>query len=150
MYATPQNIIDEFKGMSFTGANGVTESNIFTWITQESNYIDGRISTRYIAPVDSTDYPEAFSILERICTFRVCERVKNKLEIKSNVTQLDNEQKYSNNYVRTPNHDLDSIAKGDIILKGVPLVNSGGGVSSSSIECDVSSCHTFDVDKQQW
>lgn len=151
MYAEIQNILDEFKGITLSGTSGVTEANILNWITQETNYINGRIAVRYVTPVSKVSYPEAFSILERICTFRVCERVKNKLEVKSNVTQIETEQKYSQNFVRTPNHDLEAIAKGDILLINVPLVASGGGVASScGIECDTSACHTFEVDKQQW
>lgn len=151
MYSVPQDIQDEFAAITFSTESKVTTTQLSEWITQESNYIDGVISRRYIAPVVKASYPEAFSILKRICIFRVSERVKNKLEVKSNATQTDSEQKYIQNYVRTPNQDLEAIAKGNLLLKDVPLVNASGSVSSScGPTCDVDTCHTFDVDKDQW
>lgn len=154
MYCTTQDIKDEFKQIVFatqpnTGAT-LTESLVEEWIYQESEYIDAKISVRYQTPV-TQEYPNAFTVLKRIAIFRVCQRVKNKIEVKTNATQLSSEEKFSENYVQTPNFDLDQIAKGNLILKNVPLVNSNGDVASScGVECDVSTCHTFDVGKQQW
>lgn len=151
-YAVNQDVIDEFKGLVVASSGTtVTSSQLTEWISQESNYIDGVISRRYVAPVSSGTYPEAYSILKRICIFRVSERVKNKIEVKSNVSQLDTEQKYTENFIRTPNHDLESIAKGNLILKDVPLISaSGDSGSSCGPTCDVTTCHTFDVSEQQW
>lgn len=154
MYCSIQDIKDEFKQIVFatlpnTGAT-LTEAVVTEWITQESEYIDARISVRYQTPVLSS-YTSAFSVLKRICIFRVCQRVKNKIEVKANATQLSSEEKYTQNYVQTPNYDLEQIAKGNLILKNVPLVNSSGDIASScGVECDASTCHTFDVGKQQW
>ena len=154
MYCSIADIKSEFKNLSVpaveTAGVALSEPLLTEWITQESNYIDGKISVRYVTPVVS-GYTSAYSILKRIAIFRVCERVKNKIEVKSNVSQANSEEKYIENYIRTPNYDLDQIAKGNLILKDVPLVNSSGDVGSScGVECDTSTCHTFDVGKQQW
>lgn len=154
MYCTISDVKSEFKNISIpaveTAGVSLSETLVNAWILQESEYIDGKLAVRYVTPVLST-YTSAFEILKRIAIFRVCERIKNKLEVKSNVTQANSEEKYSENYVRTPNYDLDQIAKGNIILKNVPLINSSGDVGSScGVECDTSTCHTFDVGKQQW
>ena len=110
MYSVPQDIQDEFAAITFS-----TESKVTT--TQLSEWILKRVITSMASSAVGTSrlslrrLPEAFSILKRICIFRVSERVKNKLEVKSNATQTDSEQKYIQNYVRTPNQDLEAIAR---------------------------------------
>jgi hypothetical protein len=126
----------------------VTSNQINDWIKQETAYMNGVIGLRYVTPVAAT-YEEAFLILKRICIYRVAERVKNKIETKSGISQTDQEVK-APNFTRTPNADLKAIADGDLILKGVPLVSSTGAVSSwCEPDCDSSNCHTFDG-SQQW
>ena len=147
-YASQTDIEAELKGITFGASTSVTATQLTAWIDQESNYIDAKISLRYVAPVLIGDYPEAYSILNRICIFRVTERVKNKLEVKSNVSQLDSEEKYTENYIRTPNHDLEAIVKGNLLLKDVPLINANGLVNY--FHTDSGDCHTFDTSKQQW
>ena len=51
-------------------------------ISQESAYIDARVSVKYATPILSESYPNAFLILKRICIFRVSDRVRNIIEIK--------------------------------------------------------------------
>lgn len=148
MYATATDIEGEFRATQFTSSSAVTSNQVVEWIKQETAYINGMISTRYVTPVAST-YEEAFLILKRICTYRVAERVKNKLEVKSGITQTDQEVK-AINFTRTPNADLKAIVEGDLILKDVPLVSTTGAVSSwCEPDCDSSTCHTFDG-SQQW
>lgn len=150
-YCTKQDILDEFKGLDIqaTGTS-ITDAQVTEWIAQESNYIDAKISLRYVVPFNLVTYPIAASVLKRIAIFRVGERVKNKIEVKSNITQKDSEEKYTQNYVRTPNYDLEQIVKGNLSLPGVPLVVANGSVDSSCIECDTSTCHVIDVGSQQW
>jgi hypothetical protein len=148
MYSNTQEIEGEFKATQFTASSAVTLNQVTDWIKQETAYINGMISRRYVTPVAST-YEEAFLILKRICIFRVCERVKNKLEVKSAVTQTDQEVK-APNFIRTPNQDLKDIVDGNLILRDVPLVSQTGGIGSyCEPDCDTSSCHTFDG-SQQW
>jgi hypothetical protein len=148
VYCTPTDIEGEFKATQFTSSSAVTSNQVTDWIKQETAYINGVISLRYVTPVAST-YDEAFLILKRICIYRVSERVKSKLEVKSGISQTDQEVK-AINYTRTPNADLKAIVDGDLILKEVPLVSSTGAVSSwCEPDCDTSTCHTFDG-SQQW
>lgn len=148
MYATTQDIEGEFKATQFTSSSAVTSNQVTDWIKQESAYINGMISRRYATPVAST-YEEAFLILKRICVFRVAERVKNKLEVKSGVSQTDQEVK-APNYIRTPNQDLRAIVDGNLILKDVPLVSESGGIAAScEPDCEPAECHVFDG-SQQW
>jgi hypothetical protein len=148
VYSNISDIEAEFRSTQFTSSSAVTSNQVVEWIKQESAYINGMISVRYVTPVAST-YEEAFLILKRICTFRVAERVKNKLEVKSGLSQTDQEVK-APNFTRTPNSDLKAIAEGDLILRDVPLVASGGAVASScDPDCIPEDCHVFDG-SQQW
>lgn len=147
-YCVQADIEKEFPALSFSGTTKVTTTALGDWIDQESAYIDSRIAVRYITPV--TAGAEAMKVLKRICIFRVSERVKNAIEVKSNVSQADSEQKYTQNYVRTPNQDLKDIAEGKMILIGATLVNQGGSVSSFEAGTDEENCHTFKTDEQQW
>jgi len=147
-YCLNTDISDEMKGIVITSGNSVTDAQVDEWILQESSYIDAKIVVRYLVPVNSTDYPDAYAVLKRICIFRVTERVKNKLEVKTNVSQLDSEQKYTQNYVRTPNYDLDQIALGKLILIDVPLQATNGLVNFPDVGSG--ECHQFDTSQQQW
>lgn len=148
MYSSVADIEGEFKALQFTSQSAVTSNQVTDWIKQESAYINAKISLRYVTPVTDT-YEEAFLLLKRICIFRVSERVKNKLEVKSGNNQTDQEVKQAN-YTRTPNTDLLDIAEGRLILKSVPLVASSGAVSSPcEASCDPEDCHVFN-ESQQW
>lgn len=148
-YADQTEIEAEFKGIVIASGSAVTPANIVEWCTQASNYIDARIGLRYRVPVLVGTSPIGFNILRMICTFLVAERVKNKLEVKSNVSQKDSMEKFIPNEVMTPKDDLDLIVKGDLLLPDVPLVGSQLGIASFSADFDPC-CRTFDVCKDQW
>lgn len=148
-YCEQSDIEADFKNIVFDDESAVTDEQLDAWIEQESAYIDARVALRYVVPVVESTFPKAFLLLKRICIFRVSERVRNKIEVKSNVSQaLESEEKYSKNRVRTFNDDLDLIAKGLLVLEGVPTLPNGSGISS--FNTDSGYCHQFDVSKQQW
>ena len=115
---------------------------------KESNYIDGVISRRYIAPVVICLTQKLFSILKRICIFRASERNKEQARsVECDQTDLRNIFKITSE-LRTK---IWKRLQSGLTLKDVPLVNASGSVSSScGPTCDVDTCHTFDVDKDQW
>jgi hypothetical protein len=147
-YCTKTDILADFKNIKIDSTTSVTPSSLNEIIEQESNYIDARIGVRYVVPIVEATYPVAFSLLKRICIFRVSDRVRNILEIKTGVTQKDSDEKYKDNNVRTPSDDLEMIAKGDLLLPGVPLVTANAGVNSFNVDTCVQ--HVFDTSKQQW
>lgn len=147
-YCTRTDILADFKGIKIDDTTAVTPKSLNEIIDQESNYIDARIANRYQLPISEEAYPVAFSILKRIAIFRVSDRVRNILEIKTGVTQKDSDEKYKKNEIRTPNDDLDMIVKGDLLLIGAPLVATNGGVNSFNVDTCVK--HVFDTSKQQW
>jgi hypothetical protein len=148
-YCTQADIEAEFKGITFSASGTVvTTTQLAEFIDQESTYIDARAGLRYVMPVLSASYPDAYKILKRICIFRVSQRVKNKMEVKREETQKSSEEKYIQNKVMTPNDDLDLIVKGLLLLKNVPLAAKNGGVNSFNVSTCVK--HVFDTTKQQW
>jgi hypothetical protein len=151
-YCSTSDIQKDFKSLVIDDNSAIKSGAMNDLIEQESNYIDARIGVKYVTPVVEETYPEAFSLLKRICIFRVSDRVRNIIEVKKDQTQKGSDEKYKENKVRTPNDDLDMIAKGTLILKNVPQLSSGAGVSSACFDtgtCD-SDCTTFDTSKQQW
>lgn len=147
-YCVQADIVNEFPALTFSATSKVTTTALADWIDQESAYIDSRIALRYVVPVTAGN--DALKVLKRICIFRVSERVKNAIEVKANVSQADSEQKYTQNYVRTPNADLKDIAEGKMVLIGATLVSSTGSVSSFEAGTDSEDCHVFKTDEQQW
>jgi hypothetical protein len=146
MYCERQDVINDFKKLDVAASGTIiTNAKLDELIEQESNYIDGIISKRYLTPVDEVNSPVGFSILKRICVFRVSLRVKNILEIRSDATQLSSEEKFTQNGVRTPNDDLQLIVSGKLLLPDVQRVSSSLGIKSGNSECN-----PFSVNKQQW
>lgn len=147
-YCTRTDILADFKNIKIDDTTAVTPKSLNEIIDQESNYIDARVGLRYVVPIDELVYTVAFSILKRIAIFRVSDRVRNIIEVKTGITQKDSDEKYKDNKIRTPNDDLDMIVKGLMILKDVPLVNLDSGVNSFNVDAGVE--HVFNTSKQQW
>lgn len=154
IYCTTEDVQAEFPALVVgTGDDGavITEDLLEDWIQTESAVIDGYVGQRYVTPIYQSVSPNSFLILRRICIFRVGQRVTNKIEVKSNVTQKNSEEKFEQNYVRTPNSDLDKIAKGNMLLSDAVLIEKNQGVNS--FMADTTDCKEkafFDVGKQQW
>ena len=149
MYCSRQDIIDDFKKLDIAASGTViTEAKLDALIAQETNYIDGMICSKYITPVVVGTSPIGFSILKRVCIFRVSLRVRNILEIRSDSTQANSEEKFADNKVRTPNDDLDMIAQGKLKLPDAQRRSSSLGIQSGSNQAG--ECNPFKVGEQQW
>ncbi len=153
LFCAESDIIADFKGLVVSATSAVTTTTMAELITQESNYIRARAGNRYdmsVFDASGSDllYPEAYSILKRICTFRVSLRVRNIIEVKREETQKSSDQKYSNNGVRTQKDDLEMIVKGELLLKNVPILVENGSVSSFAIDDCCS--NVFKTGSQQW
>jgi hypothetical protein len=149
MYCSNQDIINDFKKLDVQ-CNGtvITESKLDDLIEQESFYIDSMIGSKYMVPASEISSPSGFSILKRICIFRVSLRVRNILEIRSDATQNSSEEKFTANGVRTPNDDLMAIKNGKLVLIDVPRKGTNLGIQSGSKQSGV--CSPFKVGEQQW
>ena len=157
-YCTTDDIIADFKGIKFAPydpAPGATNTSttlerLEEWIDEESAFIDGVISKIYQLPIDLIAFETAALILKRICIFRVSARVKNKNELKEEVTQRNSDEKYLQNFVRTPNDDLTAIGKKNLLLPGVPEIDDSGGFNSFASDSTGCCGPTFNTCKQQW
>lgn len=148
MYAVADDIKSDFKDIVFDNDSVVTPSLVDEWISQETAYINASIAQRYKIPVIEADSPISFLLLKRICIFRVALRVKNKIEIRSDASDQNSEEKIEQNYVRTPNDDLRMIAKGTLILPDAVSKSSDLGVSSFTSKKGKKPF--FNVCEQQW
>ncbi len=149
MYCTKAEVASDFKGIEFKASGGaITNDELDAIIAQETAFIDARVGVKYVTPVVEATYAEAFLVLKRICIFRVSDRVRNILEIKTGITQKDSDEKAKENAARQYNKDLVDIAKGLLVLKDVPLLNSQGSVSSFNVDCDIEPL--FKTTNQQW
>ena len=146
-YATIQDIQDDWKKINFSADKAiVNETKVLSMIEDESAYINTWISNKYKTPVLQSESPNSFSVLKRICVFRVSERIKNILEVKSGNDQTDSQEKENKNFARTPNSDLKDIQKGRMQLSDA--IRSANGMGSFNIDAGVE--FEFDVSKQQW
>ena len=140
MYASVNDIKDDWKKINFDDVNAIiTVQKVENMIIQETDYINSWISNKYIVPVSEIDSPIAFNVLKRICIFRVSERIRNIIEVKTG-------EKQNKNYSRTPNSDLRDIQKGTMQL--IDAIRNKSGTSSFNV--DSGKCFEFDTSKQQW
>lgn len=149
-YCEKSDVLADFKSLKIEASGTViTDAKLDNLIDEESDFIDGYITQRYVLPVNEISYPKAFRVLRRICVFRVSERVRNILEVKSNATQATSDEKFRDNRVRTPNDDLMDIVNGRLVLIDVPTRSKELGVASFTSKSK-GTCALFDVNKQQW
>ena len=157
MYCSVEDIVREFKGITFYDEyapipsgikTATTKQDLEQWIEQESDYIDSYVAKVYHLPI-AVDKKSALNVLKRICIFRVSARVKNKNELKEQVNQLNSDEKFLENKIMTPNDDLKMIANKTLILVGVPQIDPSGGIAYSDSDGDCCP-KVFDTCKQQW
>lgn len=145
-YCTKQNIKDDFKSLQIEASGTIiTDGKVDALITQESEYIDSIITKRYHLPIVEADSPKAWEILKRIAIFRVSLRVRNILEVSSDATQANSEEKFTDNKARTPNDDLAMIEKGLLILIDAKMKEGLGVTKNKTVNCGL-----FKMSLEQW
>jgi hypothetical protein len=145
LYCINTDIIADFAGsVSFTASSKVTLTDVNNYIASESNYIDSAISSKYLTPVIIGNSPLAFDLLKRICIFRVSDRIRNILEIKTGEKKTDQDTKGQS---RMPSDDLKKIIDGKLRLIDATLATSDDGLTFGIRQ---ESYAPFDLNKQQW
>lgn len=144
-YCTASNVAAEFKGVTFTTSTTPALSSVEEFIEQESNYIDGYVSGRYETPVDESSSPKAYSILKRICTFLVVDRVRQILKVKTGSDKLDQEAR---GRIKDAKKDVLAIVSSELKLTDASLATSHDGFADFNSSNDIEP--VFDVTKQQW
>jgi hypothetical protein len=148
-YCTKADVQADFKAITFGTTGAITDTVIDAWILQESHRINAKIGLKYVTPVDQTAAPEAFAVLQRVCIFRVSERVRSVIEIKNNATQeKQSDVKAKENSVRSVEKDLEDIVNGTMALTGVAYKKANGSVNSFNVDSSIP--NVFDTTKQQW
>lgn len=144
-YCAISDIVADFSNsVVFDSDSKVTDAQVTEYIESESNYIDSYIASKYKVPVLEVDSPSAFAMLKRICIYRVSDRVRNILEVKTGDTNLDQDTKGQS---RTPTNDLKLIIDGKLSLIDAPLATTDDGLSFG-VTSDA--YKPFNLNTQQW
>ena len=143
-YCTLSDVQSDFGKIEFTSTSKITDTKVAEFITSESEYIDACIASKYAVPVDELNSPKAFAILKRLCIFRVSDRIRNILEIKTGNNTIDQDVKGQS---RTPRDDLKSIIDGKLRLVDCPLATTDDGVAHGLKD---EAYAPFDLSQQQW
>ena len=143
-YCVTADITSNFGDIEFSATSKVTTTDITNLIDSESNYIDSYLYSKYIVPVLIGTAPLAYALLKRICIFRVSERVRGILQIKSGETQLDQDTKAP---LVNPDADLKKIIDGKLSLMDATYRTTEDGLSFGVPDITL---YPFDPAKQQW
>lgn len=127
MYCLLSDIQADFaNSVTFDAVSKVTLNDVNAYIASESNYIDSAIASKYQTPVLVGTSPKAFDLLKRICIFRVSDRIRNILEIKTGNDDVNQDVKGQS---RNPNADLKLIIDGKLKLIDALIATPDDGVS---------------------
>lgn len=144
MYCQLSDIQSDFGDIEFSSTSKVTDTKVDELIVSESNYIDSYISSKYAVPVIELDSPSAFALLKRICIFRVSDRIRNILEIKTGNDNINQDVKGQS---RTPSDDLKKIIDGKLRLIDCPLATTDDGLSFGVLNEEYK---PFKLNQDQW
>lgn len=127
MYCQLSDIQADFaNSVEFTASSKVTLTDVDNLIQSESIYIDSSICAKYQVPVVEVDSPKAFALLKRICIFRVSDRIRNILEIKTGNDDISQDVKGES---RSPSDDLKKIIDGKLRLIDALVASVDDGVA---------------------
>jgi phage gp36-like protein len=146
-YCQLEDIEREFSGTPFNNSSKVTGDSVNEFISQESANIDGRIACRYQTPLTGSE-TESLKVLKRICIYRVCERIKPILGVKTQIQQITQVGQARLDSIETPNDDLDRIVDGDLRLVDAVSASTGEGVDFGETEEEIEPI--FARDKVSW
>jgi hypothetical protein len=144
LYCAISDIVADFGKITFDANSKVTDTQVTALIESESTYIDAYLASKYKMPVIELDSPQAFAMLKRICIFRVSDRIRNILEVKSGNTNTNQDVKGQS---RTPKDDLNRIIDGKLRLIDCPLASVDDGLSFGVIN---ESYKPFNLSTDQW
>lgn len=145
-YSTLTDIQGEFRSIQFTASSAVTDSKVISFIKQADQYIDAKLSKKYVTPITGTN---SLVIINQISTFLVTQRVRNILEVKTAVSDVQQATR-SVDLNKMAEQMLKDIIESVIILPDAVLQSGHGGVDSfnaSSPECVP---NQFQYGRNQW
>ncbi len=134
--------------MTFSTTSAVKSDEVDEFIAQEQSKLDARLSQKYSdLPIVSTTHADAYRIVRTILTYYVTQRVKDILQVKNADDKVTQDTRATNLRL-IADQMVKDIVNGDLILPGVPLVESGAGVKSYTGRNRLSGY--FKVGKTQW
>lgn len=141
-YSTVDDVIAEFKGISFTIDDPVTDTTVEDFIEQADAYIDANINSRYVVPVTGTT---SLIILKTISVWLVADRISRILQVK---TKTEETQTAEKSLKQMADDLLKQISNGILDLIDATLQSSGAGFRSYANDEDLK--YTFKKNSDQW
>lgn len=145
-YCTYTQVQEEFKALTFGTGTAIGTSRVDRFCQESSAYIDGKVGLLYSTPVDSTNSPKSFLILQHICIALVARRIRPILGVEAPVAT--DSQKTRGEGEIDPEEMLNDIIANKTLLSDATKLSSDGGVTSYTKTNSVP--HIFDICKKQW
>lgn len=145
-YCSVPDVASDFKNITFNATSTVTDSEVESFIEQESAFMDSMICSVYVVPVTGT---QSLLLLKKIAIHLVADRVRHVLYTKTGQDNKDQDTKGLKSLSRDPRGDLKMIQSGALKLADAVALTSNIGFDTGD---DVPGCdqRVFDVTRQQW
>lgn len=150
-YATPADVANEFRKITFDSNSDITEARVQTFLDQAEAEINVCLNVVYVLPI-SGSAPESLKILKRIEIAIVAARIAAIIDLKRNTqgSGFKNlEQEFNKrDFAKTARKYLEDLKTRKLTLTDAELLNSDFGMSSETLDLQVEP--VFDKCKQQW
>ena len=140
-YSTNSDVTDEFKSIDTSGL--ISTAKIDEWISQDDEYIDGRIGLLYETPVTAV---KSLKIVKQISIGLVAQRIAFILETKSITPKGD--QAIPKNLITEAKERLQMIVDRKLLLSDATERSTHAGVKSFTSDNVVA--RKFDLNVNQW
>ena len=140
-YSTNSDVTDEFKSIDTSGL--ISTTKIDEWISQDDEYIDGRIGLLYETPVTAE---KSLKIVKQISIGLVAQRIAFILETKSITPKGD--QAIPKNLITEAKERLQMIVDRKLLLSDATERSTHAGVKSFTSDNVVA--RKFDLTTNQW
>ena len=140
-YSTNSDVTDEFKSIDTSGL--ISTAKIDEWISQDDEYIDGRIGLLYETPVTAV---KSLKIVKQISIGLVAQRIAFILETKSITPKGD--QAIPKNLITEAKERLQMIVDRKLLLSDATERSTHAGVKSFTSDNVVA--RKFDLTTNQW
>ena len=140
-YSTNSDVTDEFKSIDTSGL--ISTAKIDEWISQDDEYIDGRIGLLYETPITAV---KSLKIVKQISIGLVAQRIAFILETKSITPKGD--QAIPKNLITEAKERLQMIVDRKLLLSDATERSTHAGVKSYTSDNVVA--RKFDLTTNQW
>lgn len=146
-YCVVSDIEAEFKGLTFTSDQPVTNTEVEEFIDQTEARVDARIGLLYSTPIDETDSPKSFLIVKNIVTWFVADRVSSILVNRTGNAQTEQNSRPEKSFMDKAKELLKEVMDKTLILPDAETVTT---VQVKTETYSAGEEHTFKKGCTQW